>query len=151
MNKGRIVQIGTPREIYENPADPFVVDFIGTSSFFSGTHAGQSASGAGCSVQLPSGLRIDAMAPRHIAQGSQVTVAVRPERIHLCVNGKPPVEEPGTLLPGTIATRSYMGARFQYEVLVGDVTVKVEAAEIGDVREVSLWVPEAAAIAFATQ
>lgn len=149
MNKGRIVQIGTPREIYENPADPFVADFIGTSSFFAGTHAGPSASGAGCTVQLPSGLRIDAMVPRKIANGSQVTVAVRPERIHLCVNGKPPVEEPGALLPGSIANRSYMGARFQYEVLVGDVTVKVEAAEIGDVREVSLWVPEAAAIAFA--
>ena len=30
MNKGRIVQIGTPREIYERPSDPFVADFIGS-------------------------------------------------------------------------------------------------------------------------
>lgn len=37
MNKGKSVQIGTPEEIYERPADPFVADFIGTSSCFRGT------------------------------------------------------------------------------------------------------------------
>jgi len=30
MHRGRIAQIGTPREVYRNPADPFVADFIGT-------------------------------------------------------------------------------------------------------------------------
>src|SRR5262249_30085905 len=37
MNEGRVVQIGTPRQIYEQPADRFVADFVGTTNFIGGT------------------------------------------------------------------------------------------------------------------
>ena len=37
MNEGRIQQIGTPREIYERPANQFVADFVGTTNFIEGT------------------------------------------------------------------------------------------------------------------
>ena len=37
MNEGRIVQIGTPREIYERPRNQFVADFVGTTNFIGGT------------------------------------------------------------------------------------------------------------------
>ena len=36
MNKGRVVQVGSPEEIYEKPADTFVADFIGTTNFIRG-------------------------------------------------------------------------------------------------------------------
>src|SRR5581483_5077821 len=37
MNEGRVVQIGTPRQIYEQPQDRFVADFVGTTNFIGGT------------------------------------------------------------------------------------------------------------------
>src|SRR5262249_54095610 len=37
MNEGRVVQVGTPRQIYEQPADQFVADFVGTTNFIGGT------------------------------------------------------------------------------------------------------------------
>src|SRR3712207_3861559 len=36
MNQGEILQIGTPAEVYEAPANPFVADFLGENNFFSG-------------------------------------------------------------------------------------------------------------------
>lgn len=73
MDHGVIVQIGTPQEIYSVPASSFVADFIGTMNFLQGTvgesgtiHIGQVT------------LKCDTA---HIASGSSVTVAVRPEDI----------------------------------------------------------------------
>ena len=43
MNEGRIQQIGTPREIYERPVNPFVADFVGTTNFLDGTVLGPDA------------------------------------------------------------------------------------------------------------
>ena len=37
MNEGRVVQIGTPRQIYEQPRDKFVADFVGSTNFIAGT------------------------------------------------------------------------------------------------------------------
>lgn len=36
MNEGRIEQMGTPEEVYENPASPFVYDFLGNVNLFHG-------------------------------------------------------------------------------------------------------------------
>ena len=37
MNEGRVVQVGTPRQIYESPRNQFVADFVGTTNFIGGT------------------------------------------------------------------------------------------------------------------
>ncbi|WP_114261310.1 sulfate/molybdate ABC transporter ATP-binding protein, partial [Klebsiella pneumoniae] len=39
MNKGNVEQIGSPREVYEKPATPFVFDFLGQANRFEGEHA----------------------------------------------------------------------------------------------------------------
>jgi iron(III) transport system ATP-binding protein len=54
MDKGRIVQIGTPTDIHERPATPFVADFIGTSNFLGGTIVESSSESA--TVKLNSGM-----------------------------------------------------------------------------------------------
>jgi putative spermidine/putrescine transport system ATP-binding protein len=36
MDKGRVLQVGPPNEIYEAPANPFIADFIGESNIFAG-------------------------------------------------------------------------------------------------------------------
>jgi ABC-type Fe3+/spermidine/putrescine transport system ATPase subunit len=78
MNKGRIVQIGTAREIYQRPATRFVAEFIGQSIWFSGRleHGPNQAEfvtddGIVLPVNAPAGVRSD------------VGLSIRPEHIHL--------------------------------------------------------------------
>ena len=73
MNHGVIDQVGTPLEIYREPATRFVADFIGTMNFLPGRVAGPDRVGiAAIEVSLPE--RLDGLAP-----GTPVTLAVRPE------------------------------------------------------------------------
>ena len=58
MNGGRVVQCGSPEEIYERPATRFVADFIGESNFIDGTICDLDASRAG--IDVPGAGRIGA-------------------------------------------------------------------------------------------
>jgi spermidine/putrescine transport system ATP-binding protein len=67
MDKGRILQIGTPRDIYERPAQRFVADFIGETNFLQPRSCrrgqrrqGAAASGAMITATLPDGDRFRA-------------------------------------------------------------------------------------------
>jgi len=81
MQGGRIQQIGTPSEVYERPANRFVAGFLGSPSmnFIEGSLDGQRRFTAGA-------LHLD-LAPDSRAAPSAVTLAVRPEDIHLAADG----------------------------------------------------------------
>ncbi len=81
MNHGRVLQVGTPQEIYERPATRFVADFIGESNFLEGRVVGKD--GERTLVQIGP-LRVAVLSDRPVALDQWVTVAVRPERIRLC-------------------------------------------------------------------
>ncbi len=103
MSRGRIVQVGTPAEIYERPSCRFVADFIGGVNLFEGwisdTRGGEVA--VDC-AEL--GRRL-AVTGAGLAVGAEVAVAVRPERIALSAA---PGEWPNSL-PGTVSNVSYRG------------------------------------------
>ncbi|MCC6197527.1 MAG: ABC transporter ATP-binding protein [Burkholderiales bacterium] len=84
MNGGRIEQLDTPNRIYEAPNSRFVADFVGKVNFLEGTLAGDT--GTYAVVETPAG-RV--LCPRvgNLAIGAAVTVAVRPERLHLWPEG----------------------------------------------------------------
>jgi iron(III) transport system ATP-binding protein len=148
MNKGRIVQLGTPHEIYSKPADAFVADFIGTSSFFPGRV--QSSDGDIVTVVLPSGQTLTAQAVKPLASGIEATVAVRPEQLVLSTGHEPPSNELGTLLKARVVSRSYLGARYQYLIDIDGVIAKTEAAEeFAPEAFVAAWVPASGAVVFA--
>jgi|WetSurMetagenome_2_1015567.scaffolds.fasta_scaffold05754_6 putative spermidine/putrescine transport system ATP-binding protein len=71
----QVHQMGTPLEIYRNPADTFVADFIGTSNLLKGI-----CSGRGQASVLGKTIRIASM-PEGINPGSEITISVRPEDI----------------------------------------------------------------------
>jgi spermidine/putrescine ABC transporter ATP-binding subunit len=80
MDKGRLVQLGSPRELYDRPADAFVADFIGEMNLLPGT-AG-AALGTSCEVALEGGSAAGrAHAP--LPQGAAIRLAVRPEHVTL--------------------------------------------------------------------
>jgi ABC-type Fe3+/spermidine/putrescine transport system ATPase subunit len=80
LNNGRIMQEGSPQEIYLRPANKFVAGFMGTTTFVSGTVA--SVQGERCIIRTADGLEL-AGSGRGFAVGRRVSAAVRPESIEL--------------------------------------------------------------------
>ena len=76
MSAGRILQIGSPREIYTSPANRFVAGFIGESNFLTGT-LGRGA------IALDAGATLPLAETAGAAVGSHVTVAIRPEQLRI--------------------------------------------------------------------
>ncbi|MEM6589425.1 MAG: ABC transporter ATP-binding protein [Pseudomonadota bacterium] len=108
MSDGAIRQIGTPREIYDHPADRFVADFIGDTNFLT-------VEAKGASVKLASGKSLKvAGAPK----AGQVTIAVRPEHARLtgADNG---------LMSGVLENVVYLGTDTHFHVALEDGTAFV--------------------------
>ncbi len=110
MDHGVVVQCGTPEEVYEQPAKPFVAGFIGISNLMPGT-----VEDGG--VRLASGAHVPAPLPEGCAAGAEVQLSVRPEKIWL------DEQEDGMVqLEGTVAERVYVGTTTQVIVELGPDT-----------------------------
>ncbi len=103
MNGGKILQIGTPEEIYERPSARFVADFIGETNLLEATRIGERR------FRLASGAEIEAAEPGPV--GKAVTLAVRPERANLAPPG-------GAGLAGIVEQVVYEGTDTTYYVLL---------------------------------
>jgi multiple sugar transport system ATP-binding protein len=106
MNEGRIQQFGTPEELYENPANLFVADFIGEPpmNFIEGvlTHQGQKGYTLKCEhieFSLPSGKENGLSQYR----GKKVIMGIRPQHIHLVAGKSPDAVE------GVVFSYEYQG------------------------------------------
>jgi iron(III) transport system ATP-binding protein len=82
MSEGRIAQMGSPREIYERPANNFVADFVGTTNFISGEVLGPGGDSPGYALATPHGNLVIASSER-LGKGERITVSVRPEHIQV--------------------------------------------------------------------
>lgn len=77
MSGGRILQVGTPQQIYDHPAQRFVADFIGDTNFIEARIEGSEA-------ELPGGVRIRPYLPSGVTpQAGKVTLALRPEHAEI--------------------------------------------------------------------
>ncbi len=112
MNDGKVLQIGTPSEIYDSPQSRFVADFIGTSNFLEGTLISENE--IALTTKPPT--KIVCLPTSDIPLNTSVTVAVRPERINLTTT---PASDTTNLLHGTIQDESYLGTTLQYTVQTG--------------------------------
>ncbi|MFX1576208.1 MAG: ABC transporter ATP-binding protein [Promethearchaeota archaeon] len=77
---GKLMQVGNPREIYEEPQNLFVADFIGSCTFFNGKIV--SANGGKLVMKTPWGLELQGQSPKKEAvfeKGDKVFAAIRPE------------------------------------------------------------------------
>lgn len=105
MERGRIAQVGTPRDIYYRPASEFVADFIGTMNRLSGV------TGAGC-LQTPAGsVPLATMQP-----GQQVTAMFRPEDVDILAPDVP------AELSGKVESTLFLGDRTRLLIDVGTGT-----------------------------
>ncbi len=124
LNRGRVEQVGTTDEIYDQPVTRFVADFIGTSNFFTG--APETPNGI-TGLRTETGLLLG-LPPEH-AGGGRATIAIRPEQVVLVGQG-----EPGALA-GRIVQAVHLGPVMHYEVaLAGGDSVKVSDQRRGPGR-----------------
>jgi iron(III) transport system ATP-binding protein len=116
MNAGRIVQVGTPTEIYTRPADRFVADFIGLMNFVPGRIVIRK--GEAATVEFLSGHRLS-VADRSDLSG-ECLVAVRPEDISLSPTGP---------IRCRVEVRSYAGHLVDYKVRADGAVLRVQTAK----------------------
>ena len=81
MSKGRILQVGAPRDIYEKPADRFVADFIGETNFLAADLL--DATSGIARIRLVSGLEIPASIDEASGPRQGATIVVRPEHARI--------------------------------------------------------------------
>src|ERR1700726_2764699 len=117
MNRGQVIQVGTPSEIYEFPQSRFVADFIGTTNLFEGTvrggetgHLVVNCPEAGCD------LIVDEIG--RFSSGQRVWIALRPEKIRLSKQKVPAgwLGEPVNEIRGTVWELGYLGNRSTYRI-----------------------------------
>jgi putrescine transport system ATP-binding protein len=113
MNRGQVLQVGTPSEIYEFPQSRFVADFIGTTNLFEGTVDGRQpghlivrSSEAGCDLIVDEAGRF--------GSGQRVWVALRPEKIRL--SKQPLGGDRVNQIRGTVWELGYLGNRSTYRI-----------------------------------
>ena len=108
MKKGKIVQIGTPQELYIQPNSLFVAHFIGESNFLEGYIA---VGNGTVELELRGGLKVKAISSG-IKQGERIVLAIRPE---VCVmkKGHEPVENG---FWGKIEKVTFEGTFIRYEI-----------------------------------
>jgi putative spermidine/putrescine transport system ATP-binding protein len=114
FNDGRVEQIGTPAEVYERPATPFVAGFVGTSNLFTATVEGQR--GTFTALRVGSDGVVLLPGTGH-APGARLTVAVRPEKIRLQEPSEPVFDEL-CHARGTIDEVVYLGTVTRYLVSI---------------------------------
>ncbi|NKC13467.1 MAG: polyamine ABC transporter ATP-binding protein [Gammaproteobacteria bacterium] len=112
MNKGRILQIGSPQAIYDQPAVRFVADFIGDTNFLAATLT--TRNGARGTVRMAPGSEIEVSLPSAPVLNDTVTIAVRPEHARLTAATH------DALLRGSIENIVYRGTDTRYDVRLFD-------------------------------
>ncbi len=154
MDRGRVLQVGKPWELYLAPSSRFVADFIGTMNVFHGRLEGPAA---------PAGLRplVTAFGERWQvraagATGAQVTVGVRPEALALERGAS--ADETWNSLTGTVVEAAYLGAVVRYQVRVADassVVAEIHNPDFAAIRavgdRVTLWFGASRAVLLSDQ
>ncbi len=107
MNHGKAVQVGSPEEVYNEPADAYVADFLGVSNLMDAEVERGGDRSRCCRVRLGE-FTVEAEAGRLDATGA-VKLAIRPERIHLHPHG----ENGGNRLPGMVERLVFLGSTTQ--------------------------------------
>lgn len=112
MNKGLVAQIGTPSEIYYEPKDEFVADFIGEVNFLP----------AKITKKLENGFETLCYKTKITVNsgegkvGDDVKLVIRPESLHLKDTGS---------ISGKVVVSTFMGSYQLYHIVIGDTVVKI--------------------------
>jgi spermidine/putrescine transport system ATP-binding protein len=145
MNQGSLLQLDMPRAIYDQPADAFVADFVGSLNTFD-LHVASVADGIASMTVSPSERLAVRVGDAVVEVGAVLRVAVRPERI--AISDGPAASDPAAanLLRGTIASVDYVGPITTYRVATSVGTIQVP--QHNDARRTDLEVGRAVTLSW---
>jgi putrescine transport system ATP-binding protein len=132
MDKGRLIQVAAPAEIYEQPSSRYVAEFIGDVNMFEGVAANGAA---GQRIECPSTGLVVVSEPDHgLPPGTPAWFAVRPEKVR--VSHDPPAATGVNAVAGTVWDIGYLGDMSVYHVrLDNGATVRASTTNAARVIE----------------
>jgi iron(III) transport system ATP-binding protein len=117
MNQGQIVQVGSPREIYEQPVNRFVAEFVGTTNFVPATVVGRD--GAYYMVETTFG-KLSLATSRALQAGDKIVLSIRPEHVMV----KPDAALGINSWDATVKTNIFLGFHQDLEVVAGGLLLE---------------------------
>jgi ABC-type Fe3+/spermidine/putrescine transport system ATPase subunit len=109
MRKGKILQIGTPRELYMKPESIFVAHFIGESNFLEG-YVTEKTNG-NIMIELREGQKVEAINDT-FNEGNKVVLSMRPETL-IVEHG---LQDGQNVVSGTVERITFEGSSIRYEI-----------------------------------
>lgn len=120
MDKGHIVQIGTPTDLYSNPSSPFIANFVGTSNILKGTIEGEEN---GLTVVKGEGFLLRSA---NKVQKKEVDVIIRPEHVRVEAADSVIDHTQTNVIEGKVIMSTYLGSIVRYDVQVGSYQLIVD-------------------------
>jgi iron(III) transport system ATP-binding protein len=120
LDGGRILQVGSPQEVYRRPSCRTVADFIGETNFIPGRIVASSGGGARVATEVGELDGVLGNTSSQPAAGLAVTVSVRPECWSIADSPAGP-----NAVRGRIGSSIYLGDNAQYDFVAGATTLKV--------------------------
>jgi len=134
MNEGKIIQLDTPPQLYESPANLFVAGFIGESNFLEGRVAETEADRT--AIVSREGLKVWVNKLDHLDSGEEIAVAIRPEKIQILSNAADASSDIINRFSGRIEEIVYVGEARIYRVsLAAGVNVEVKVQSGPDIKD----------------
>lgn len=115
MHDGRVIEVGTPQELYERPRERFTCDFLGEISYLRGTVVARD--GTSVTIETPRG-PVRCLTSQDVAKSEAVLAGIRPEHITLHKH-RPP--DSINVFEGTVTSALFEGTHTKYRVAVGDL------------------------------
>jgi ABC-type Fe3+/spermidine/putrescine transport system ATPase subunit len=126
MDQGVVKQVGSPTEVYEQPVDDFVANFVGHINFFPGEVT--ACAGQELILKIDQG-EIKVQRPAFdLSPGDRVKAVVRPESIDI-VDAQTPTGADQNVLEGRIEVAMYIGSVMRYTITIGNQTVYVDESD----------------------
>ncbi|MGU3575542.1 ABC transporter ATP-binding protein [Brucellaceae bacterium C25G] len=143
MRGGKIIQLGTPSQIYEHPVHPFAATFIGSANLLRGARV-TSGSGDILGVTLSDGQQLRGTAPHPLQQGDEVLLAIRPQNIH-CHE-----QTDSICLNVVFGAANYLGDHFEQQLFLGEEKIRMFTAQPAPTGAGKFWISEQNVLIFAT-
>jgi iron(III) transport system ATP-binding protein len=134
MNKGKSVQEGTPREIYENPSCFFVANFIGRGNILKGKIETKNPTTRLGKIELyePRGVELECLISEELAQGDECYVNVKAAEMGL-TETKP--TSMSNVIEAIVTNKQYVGSTINYKVAIGNAELLAMAPRTQDFSE----------------
>jgi iron(III) transport system ATP-binding protein len=116
MSEGRIQQVGSPRDIYERPANAFVADFVGSTNFLDGSVLGAGGGDNRYKVRTKIG-DLEVLATEPLRAEDKVLVSVRPEDVEL-TEAQP--QAATNVWQGRVDQKVFLGEVVDFQVKLGE-------------------------------